>query len=534
MREFTERSPVMLLYIDKDLIIRFANRAYINTFSFFSSDFVGKKVTEVLPANLVDYNHQRRQAVLAGEIQRFEASFTDQYEQKRYIEVGYYPDRDDDDQTRVRGYYTVAQDITERKLAEQALEQANLNLERRVQERTTELHNLNLKLMQAKQQAQQANASKTRFLAAASHDLLQPMNAARLFISIINEGAEDIPERQRSLLEQIDHSLENSERLLEKLLEISKLDAGYQRTDMQAFNIHQTMLPLVQYFQTLCEQKGIELRIRSNESLCTTSDPQLLYRMLQNLLANAVRHTRQGGVLISIRWLRDSKKIRIAVYDTGPGIPESEQEAIFREFHQLDDNPDDNVGLGLGLTIVERLGQLLGHPIGVRSVPGKGSCFWIDLPVTDPQQLAKSDMPGKDTLLLTDQSKAFLHGVSVLCIDDDDANRSGLGALLQQWGADVYQCASSAQAEDILRQTPEISIVLSDFRLLRENSLSLLQSLQSISAHRLHIVVITAEQMPEIEAQIRQQGHAMLGKPVRPARLRKLLKGLIDSPSKNY
>jgi len=533
VREFTDRSPVMLLYIDKDLIIRFANRAYTSTFGFFSSEFIGKKVSEVLPAHLVDYNQQRRLRALAGEIQQFEAEFVDEHDQQRYLEVSYYPDREDHDQTIVRGYYTVAQDITERKLAEQALEQANLNLERRVQERTTELHNLNLKLMQAKQQAQQASASKTRFLAAASHDLLQPMNAARLFISIINEDAEDIPDRQRSLLEQIDHSLENSERLLEKLLEISKLDAGYQRADIQVFNIHQTMLPLVQSYQTLCAQKGIELRIRCNESLCTNSDPQLLYRMLQNLLANAVRHTRRGGVLISNRWLRDSNKIRIAVYDTGTGIPASEQEAIFREFHQLDNNPDDNTGLGLGLTIVERLGQLLGHPIGVRSVPGKGSCFWIDLPVTDPQQLAGSDISDKDTNQLSDQSKAFLHGVSVLCIDDNDANRSGLGALLQHWGADVYQCASGAQAEEILRQTAEISIVLSDFRLLRENSLSLLQTLQSISAHRLHIVVITAEQMPDIEAQIRQQGYAMLGKPVRPARLRKLLKGLINSPSKN-
>jgi len=528
VREYTDRSPVMLLYIDSDLNIRFANRAFVNTMGFLSPEFIGKNIEEVLPSHMVDYNHQRRVAVLGGEIQRFEASFTDEFGQTRYLDVGYYPDRENGNQSHVRGYYTVAQDITERKLAELALEQANLNLERRVQERTTELHNLNLKLMHAKQQAQQANASKTRFLAAASHDLLQPMNAARLFISVINESKSDLSASHQSLIEQIDHSLENSEQLLEKLLEISKLDAGYQRTDIRVFNIHETMLPLAQSFQTLCEQKGIAMRLHCNKALCTSSDPQLLYRMVQNLLANAVRYTDQGGVMICSRLLRDSKKIRIAVYDTGSGIPASEQQAIFREFHQLHKNPDSNTGLGLGLTIVERLGQLLGHQVGVRSEPGRGSCFWIDLPIADASDgditTSGIESTGQQP---AERGNRFLEGTRILCIDDDADNRSGMRSLLSQWGADVRECASSEQAHEIICQEPGIDIVLSDYQLLEETSMDMLASLQVMSAKKLHIVIISAEQMPDIEAAIAAQGYTLLRKPLRPAKLRKLLSTLI-------
>ncbi len=533
IREYTDRSPVMLLYIDQDLVIRFVNRAFVNTMGFLATEFIGKRVEEVLPDHMSRYNHAHRQAALAGNIQRFEADFIDEFGQKRYLDVGYYPDRDDSDHGRVRGYYTVAQDITERKLAELALEQANLNLERRVQERTTELHNLNLKLIQANQQAQQANASKTRFLAAASHDLLQPMNAARLFISVIRADMSALSARHRDLIEHIDHSLENSENLLDKLLEISKLDAGYQRTDVRPFNLHATLHPLLQVFDHLCAQKGIELRMRCDASLYTTSDPQLLYRMVQNLLANAVRYTSSGGVLISSRLLRGSGKIRIAIYDTGPGIPESELQDIFREFHQLDTTPDNSTGLGLGLTIVERLAQLLGHSIGVRSVLGQGSCFWIDLPVADAslQDQAATDNPDNEAgqTRAGNQRTAFLQGRKILCIDDDDDNRIGLGSLLQQWGAEVRQCASSVQAHDILQHEPEIDIVLSDYQLLQENSMNMLASLQSHSAHKLHVIIITAEQLPDTEAVIRAHGHTLLRKPLQPARLRKLLQNLVSS-----
>jgi len=530
VREYTDRSPVMLLYIDSNLTIRFANRAFVSTMGFLTSEFVDRKIEEVLPASMVNYNHARRRAVLEGEIQRFEASFTDEHGQQRYLEVGYYPDRDSGDQNRIRGYYSVAQDITERKLAELALEQANLNLERRVQERTTELHNLNLKLVSANQQAQQANASKTRFLAAASHDLLQPMNAARLFISVINESKSDLTSRHQTLIEQIDHSLENSEQLLQELLEISKLDAGYQRTDIHPFNLHTTLSPLAQSFQTVCEQKGIALRMHCNESLWTTSDPQLLYRMVQNLLANAVRYTESGGVLICSRLLRHSRKIRIAVYDTGPGIPASEQQAIFAEFHQLNENPHNNTGLGLGLTIVERLGQLLGHQIGVRSVPGKGSCFWIELPIADEHEphTLPSSVNEQHARYASNQSIAFLRGQTILCIDDDAATRAGMTSLLQHWGAEVRECASSKQAQDILRHEPGIAIVLSDYQLLDENSMSMLESLQLISTNKLHIVVISAEQMPDTEAVIAEHGYALLRKPLRPAKLRKLLLNMLS------
>ncbi len=522
VRQYTEHSPVMLLYIDPDYRIRFANRAFMASLGNQNKTIVGEHIEAVLPQHLVEHHHERRVAVMQGKTLKFEAEYVDELDQKRYLEVGYFPDRDPLDPSIILGYYTVALDITERKLASQALTQANLNLERRVQERTTELHNLNLKLMQANQHAQEANASKTRFLAAASHDLLQPMNAARLFIAVVMESRDTLKPNQLALIEQIDHSLETSERLLAKLLEISRLDSGFQRTDIEVFNIHKTMLPLAESFQLQCKNKGIRLRMHCNDALWTRSDPQLLYRMVQNLLANAVRHTQTGGVLISNRLLRKTGCIRIAVHDTGPGIPASEQQAIFREFHQLKQAANDATGLGLGLAIVERLGHLLNHPIGLRSRFGSGSCFWIDVPIAD----AIDAQPSADNNEHADNSSRFLQARKVLCIDDDHDSLAGLCGLLESWGADVCSAASADQALEQIHKHGDIAIVLSDYRMHGDNSMNTLQRLQELTPQHLHIIIITAEQLPASEANIQQHGFALLHKPLRPAKLRKLLQNL--------
>src|SRR5690606_12220862 len=267
-------------------------------------------------------------------------------------------------------------DITPTVEAAEALERANENLERRVKERTEELTRLNAELAQAKSEADDANISKTRFLAAASHDILQPLNAARLY-------ATSLVERKRlgeeaKLAGHIDASLEAVEEILGALLDISRLDTGAMQPELSSFHIDDVFCQLDREFAPLAAEKGLTLKFVPS-SLAVRSDRRLLRRLLQNLVSNAIKYTPRGRVLVGCR--RRGKEVRIEVADTGLGIPPDKQRIIFEEFQRLEQGAKVARGLGLGLSIVERIARVLHHHVTLRSKSGKGSSFALNVPL---------------------------------------------------------------------------------------------------------------------------------------------------------
>src|SRR6516162_3343158 len=272
------------------------------------------------------------------------------------------------------GLVTTFTDITPSVQAAEALERANANLERRVRERTAELTRLNAALEWAKAEADEANVSKTRFVAAASHDILQPLNAARLYVTSLierNGAGED-----GALIGNIDASLEAVEEIFSALLDISRLDTGVMKPELVEFRIDELLHRLEVEFAPLAREKGLQLVIVPC-SLPVRSDRRLLRRLLQNLISNAVKYTPSGRVLVGCR---RGEQLRIEVYDTGIGIPQAKQRAVFKEFHRLDQGARVARGVGLGLSIVERIARVLHCELTLKSKSGDGSCFAVEVP----------------------------------------------------------------------------------------------------------------------------------------------------------
>ena len=268
------------------------------------------------------------------------------------------------------GIVTTATDITPSVVAAEALERANATLEVRVRERTTALTRLNDELGRAKADAEEANISKTRFVAAASHDILQPLNAARLYVTSLLERQVD--RENARLIGNVDASLDAVEEIFGALLDISRLDTGAMRPEFVSFRIDEMLRQLEVEFSPLAREKGLELKLVPC-SLAVRSDRRLLRRLLQNLVSNAIKYTPNGRVLVGCRRRGDS--VRIDVYDTGLGIPASKKKVIFREFHRLDEGAKVARGVGLGLSIVQRIGRVLDHKIDLVRRPGEGRGF---------------------------------------------------------------------------------------------------------------------------------------------------------------
>src|SRR5499427_118934 len=292
-----------------------------------------------------------------------------------------FPDRDLVIEVRVNhmpdgGVVTTLTDITPSVAAAEALSRANENLERRVRERTMELEHLNAELAKAKSAAEAANLSKTKFLAAASHDILQPLNAARLYVTSLVERQSRSEEAQ--LVANIDASLEAVEDILSALLEISRLDAGAMKPEISSFRVDELLRRLEFDFAPLARDQGLSL-VFVPCSLNILSDRRLLRRLLQNLISNAIKYTRTGRVLVGCR--RRGERLRIDVYDTGIGIPPDKRRAVFAEFHRLDRGAKVARGLGLGLSIVERIARVLDHPIALASQVDRGTHFSVEVPI---------------------------------------------------------------------------------------------------------------------------------------------------------
>lgn len=377
-------------------------------------------------------------------------------------------------------------------------------LESRIAERTRELA--------------AANEAKSRFLAAASHDLRQPMHALALFVGHLRHLASD--PAQQGLAEQMERSTTALEQLLDALLDISRLDAGGVVPRPQPFALQGLFERIAVEFAPLAQAKGLSLRLRPT-SHWVRSDPVLLERILINLVANALRYTRAGGVLLAAR--RHGTAIRIVVADSGIGIAAEDLAKVFDEFYQAANaERDRSQGLGLGLAIVDRLAKLLGHAVTVRSRPGRGSVFGLDLPPATP--VATTTAPSNTA---TQPGRAELEGRRILVIDDEGEVRAAIDALLRDWGCRPLLAADADAASAMIDAGRPPDVVLSDLRLRGEADGIVALRRLAPPGGTTRGVLITGDTAPERVRAAQASGYPVLFKPVRPARLRALLEYLL-------
>ncbi|MCQ2046205.1 sensory box histidine kinase/response regulator [Stutzerimonas stutzeri] len=402
-------------------------------------------------------------------------------------------------------------DVTERKLAQLRLLQLNEELEQRVAERTCELR-------EARDAAEAANLSKDKYLAAASHDLLQPLNAARLLISTLRERK--LPQNELHLVERAHQALEGAEDLLTDLLDISKLDQAAIKPDIDIYSLDDVLLPLVSEFQSVAAAAGLQLK-HYIPRVAIKTDFRLLTRILRNFLSNACRYTDQGCVLVGARMRAGA--LRIEVWDTGRGIPEEELQSIFLEFNQLGiGRSAKRSGVGLGLAIVDRIASMLGYQVLVRSKPGRGSVFSIDVPLAEAMPRERVAAPA-----VVPQLGDPLPGRRLLVIDNEESILLSMAALLEQWGCTVVTATDEQSAMTALDGVAPDAI-LADYHL--DHGLTgwdVVLAVRGRFNQALPVVMITADRSDQCRQQLQGCGVPVLNKPVKPGKMRSVLSHLL-------
>ncbi len=395
-----------------------------------------------------------------------------------------------------------------------------ISLDNTVRQRTQELESAlrsveraNEALKRAKIQAEQANSLKSTFLAFVSHDLLQPLNAAQLSLSGLIE-TETSPERA-PLVHQVDLALSSLEELIRTLLDMAKLDAGVMEPDISSFPIERILAPLRREVKPIVTGRRLKLRA----PICgahVLSDPLMLKRILQNLVNNAVRYTRSGGVLIGCR--RRGDRLRIEVTDTGPGIPQERRDEIFEEFNRGGAAGGDYGGFGLGLAIVRRLAQALELEVELKSRVGRGSTFAISAPLdpSPPAGPAAASAPAYG-----------VSGARVLLVENDAAVAEAMRGLLVRWGCEAALAASGEEAHTALR-AQNFDLVIADLHLDNgESGVDVLDAARSGRPAPVPALVVTADPSATTAAAVAARGYEVLRKPIKPAELRSLMAYLL-------
>jgi two-component system, sensor histidine kinase len=418
-------------------------------------------------------------------------------------------------------------DVTDMLRAQENLRDTAEVLERHVSERTGELIAVNRQLedevaerrqieselLEAKTVAEKANLSKTSFLAAASHDLLQPLNAARLFVAALGDRRLALP--TRALVNQTSTALDSVEDLLEALLEISRLDAGAIKPEIGDFRIDKLLNTLLVEFRPMAQSAGLQLSIDA-DPLWVKSDIRLLRRILQNFISNAIRYTQKGSV--EVRTIVSDDNVLISVVDSGCGIPEDKQALVFEEFLRLDTRQS---GKGLGLAIVKRASDMLGHAVSLRSAPGKGSIFSIAVP--PGQEIADSDdlqgVSGRDR---------SMRGLSILVVDNERAIQLGMRTLLGGWGCTVISADGVSEAIAQYEDGQKPDIILVDYHLKGdETGDRAVDDLNRYFGAIIPAIMISADRSEKLKAKMEAQAIPLLNKPVKPAQLRSLLRTML-------
>ena len=400
----------------------------------------------------------------------------------------------------------VEADVTRQKAAEM--------LEQRVADRTAELTRVNQQLAKAQAAAEEANQGKTRFLAAAGHDILQPLNAARLYSTALAErlGRSETSEFARN----IDSSLEAVEAILGMVLDISRLDTGSLKPELSVFRLDKLMSQIATDFTPLAATKGLKLRVVPS-SIVVKTDRNMLRRLIQNLVSNSIKYSRRGGILLGVR--RRGSFVELQVLDTGIGIPPQKLKLVFREFTRLDEGMREAEGLGLGLSIVDRIARLLSLPLALASTPGKGTMFTLRIPVSQ-EKVPADEVKNRRGL----QRALELTGLDVLCIDNDASILSGMETLLRGWGCQVTTLRSGTALKSY---SPDHSrppdVIVADYHLLNENGLDMIGFARETFQTEIPAILLTADRSKEVRQRAEDENVTVLHKPLRPAALRSLL-----------
>ncbi|WP_299910845.1 PAS-domain containing protein [uncultured Paracoccus sp.] len=411
------------------------------------------------------------------------------------------------------GFIISLTDVTEERASLADLTRVNQSLEDRVRARTAELQ-------LALRGAERSNAAKNRFVAAASHDLLQPLSAAKLYLMGAKEGP------QAETIAKAEQALQNVEDIIEALLDISRLDSDDQPLDSYAFPLDEILIPVANALAPQAEAKGLDLRVMPSAAH-VVSDAGFLRRVLQNLMSNAIRYTPSGRVLVGAR--RQGSALRLEVWDTGPGIREADQRVIFEEFRRLNRRASASEGMGLGLAIVERACARLGHHLELCSIPGKGTVFKVTLPLAGAESgplltMAAGDLSDSDDQTLPGD------GLIVLLVDDDDQMREAMVGLLDSWDVSVLEAGSYAEALVLLDETgiaPDA--VLLDHQLGEgETGLDLAREVELRFGRRPGRIISADRSATLVEACL-AEGMALLPKPLDTDALRSFLASVTPS-----
>jgi signal transduction histidine kinase/ActR/RegA family two-component response regulator len=374
-----------------------------------------------------------------------------------------------------------------------------------------------------KEEAERATLAKSRFLAAASHDLRQPTHALGMFVARL--GQLPLDHQARQVVQSLDASVASMQDLLDGLLDVSRLEAGavqVQRSDAPLEVVFQSVYKAV---LPLANSKGLRLRVRMTREWFH-SDVVLLQRVVMNLTNNAVRYTEQGTVLVACRVVKGGSMLRIDVADSGIGISPEHQHQIFQEFYQVANSGRDRAqGLGLGLNIVERTVKLLGHPLSLRSNLGCGTRFSVEVPRIMPREVS-APAP-----LTTMAQGGELEGMRILIVEDDKLALEGLETLLASWGCIVYAASNVQQALDYINAYPAPDLVLSDFRLGEDrNGMDVIDMVRAHSRRPIAACLMSGDTDAALLHAAKSKSLTLLHKPVRPAKLRSLLRRLALNP----
>ena len=397
-------------------------------------------------------------------------------------------------------------------MLEHRIGEATLELRRKIQE----VEQAQEALLSAKLQAEQANQAKSKFLAAVSHDLRQPIHAQGLFLEALSHT--ELSAHQNKLLANARAASDASSEMLSTLLDFSRIEAGVVKPQLRPFRLQPMLNKVENELAPQADMKGIVYRTRET-NLEVRSDPALVELILRNLVSNAIRYTWHGGLLVACR--KHGSQVLLEVWDTGIGIAPEYQEDIFREFFQLD-NPERGriKGLGLGLAIVKGLARTLGHELSLASTPQRGSVFRLALPV------ATGSLPAKQTGWT--QNKTLLPNTRVLVIDDDETVLAGMGHLLREWGV---ECDTAESIEDALAlaRAHAPDMVICDYRLREQRTgLDAIAALRELLGDAFPALLITGDTAPEPLREAQSSGIPMLHKPVSPSQLHRTLMEVLE------
>ncbi|MBN7826873.1 PAS-domain containing protein [Bowmanella dokdonensis] len=493
--------------VDKDLKLVAWNKAYLDLFNYPAGMVeIGQPVENLVrfnavrgecgPGEVEDLVRKRIEHMQQGSPHRFIRRRSD----GRVIEMNGNP-------LPSGGFVTSFTDITEHVEIQQALEEANIDLEKRIDHRTRQIREINEELKRAKQLAEQANQSKTRFLALASHDILQPLNAARLYLSSLDEDS--LSDQNRHIIDKLGTSLTSSEQLISTLLEIAKLEQGALSPTLSHISLAEIIQPLEQEFRLQAQINNVHLRIRPCRAV-VYSDPTYLRRILQNLISNAIKYSPGGKVLVGFR--RRGQHIRIQVLDTGFGISETEQKLIFSDFYRA--HRGEIKGVGLGLSVVKKMSEQLHHPIQLESEPGRGSAFCVTVPLGNDQFLQRSHA--------NDIGSGQFSHIRLLCVDDNPVNLDALQSLLDKWGCQGRYLDKVDKALDYAKQHQAPDMLIVDYQLDDEyiDGLELIEQLRNQWQMPLPALLVTADRNESLKIRAQSIGVSFLSKPIKPAALR--------------